>query len=96
MSGDVTGALAAKFAERKAEALAALGPMAAAPGPLSPEQVAEAQGVTHRLAGVAGMFGEADLGDLARAVDDATRETPVDVADVAARLRAVVAALEAA
>ncbi|HEY8616693.1 ATP-binding protein [Phenylobacterium sp.] len=88
-------ALAGKFAVRKAEALVALSPLAALTAPLSVAQVAEAQAVSHKLAGVCGMFGEPELGEAARRLDDATRAAQLDETQLAALLRELVGALEA-
>jgi signal transduction histidine kinase/CheY-like chemotaxis protein len=86
-------ALAGRFAARKAEALVALSPLAALTAPLSAAQKAEAQSVSHKLAGVCGMFGEAELGDAARRLDDATREAAPDDAKLAGLLQELVSAL---
>lgn len=88
----VIEALGARFAATKADALAALSPLAEA-APLSPVQRLEAQTISHKLAGVSAIFGEPALGDAARDLDDALSEPGTGDDVIACLLRQLVALL---
>ncbi|HYG26623.1 MAG TPA: hypothetical protein VD906_06940 [Caulobacteraceae bacterium] len=91
----VIEALGARFAAVKADALGALAPLAACDGRLSPSQRLEAQTISHKLAGVSAIFGEPELGDAARRLDDALSEPGTPDAVVAALVGDLVGMLSA-
>jgi HPt (histidine-containing phosphotransfer) domain-containing protein len=88
----VIEALGARFAATKADALAALSPLAGA-APLSPAQRLEVQTISHKLAGVSAIFGEPALGDAARDLDDALSEPETGEGALAGLLRELVTLL---
>ncbi len=73
--GGATAALQARYAARKAETLALVGKAMRA-GQLAQADLAELRRQVHQLAGTAGMFGEAALGDQASALDRGLAEWP--------------------
>ncbi len=65
---ETTAPLIERYLARKAEALAAVAAIAGA-GRCSDDEVSSLAGLLHRLAGIAGFFDDAQLGELARAIE---------------------------
>jgi PAS domain S-box-containing protein len=69
------GTLQQRYAARRSSTLAALDAMVRA-GHFTDREISELAVMAHNLAGTAGMFGEAELGDAAAALDDGLKEWP--------------------
>lgn len=86
----ISPGLHARYAARKAELLACAEGIAAA-GSFDDAAIEELRGLLHKLAGTAGMFEEAQLGDKAADLEDALERGPAE--ERAARVGEVIEAL---
>ena len=73
-----------RFVARKVDTARTLDELAALDVP-SEEKLAEAVDLLHKLAGVAGMFGDAELGERARQLVDELRACPAEARAACAR-----------
>ncbi|UIJ46633.1 PAS domain S-box protein [Sphingomonas cannabina] len=63
--------LRARYADFRTKAAAAFSAVAASEGPIAPAERNELRTLAHKLAGTAAMFGDADLGEAVRRIEDA-------------------------